>query len=722
MNNDTNNPQNSTTEGLGLPPIPSAPPPVSTPVAATPEPLTEVSAAETPPIGIKAGMPAAEVGGLPPIEIKTETVAPPESKPKKKANKRLVIGGIVAAVLVATVSVLAYQFQKFTGEQRGKAYVVEVCVTDSDCGAGYTCRSNVCVKKTTPTATPTFKKTPTPTPTATPAPTPYCSRANYDECQSRCVPSSAGGSCPARPTPTPTPTGIGGGLPACSTIGSDCQLYAGTGRTLCVGSNGINQYCKAVATPTPATIVCSQVVSYAGCKSRDVGSSCTDELGKAGSCKITTGSTCYCSVSTISPTPTPTPTPTATKTPTATPTPTGIGGTRGDTCGTGLTCVSFGNKACLSAGGEIDLCYNSSGAQGTCCKPTTPTVASGSCGSLGGACCAQNSTSAQTCTSKGNTVRLGTTYDCPGGCFKAGDNCVNTSGSCQNKSSGDVVAGICTCTINSQGLCACVPLPGATMTPAPTPLSGLGCAGVLQSCNDLACCTGQNLVCQGTTGNKVCQQTGVGGSGDTWCSDTANGGGSGGKCSKWYGFKCNSLTNNQCLQDPSLFDTYSDAKQYAGSCGQIDQVCDNNSSSRTGLLCGGFEIVNTNCGGPAPTTPPTTGTPTAPPTAAACVNTRIFINDSTTAATTAQMNAIKINDKIRMVVAGNAASLVGARFDVKINGALAGSFPVTSNLTPIRADGVREFYYDYKISQAGSYTVEGYVNTVPPTVTATPQP
>ncbi|MEK7525054.1 MAG: hypothetical protein AAB548_01640 [Patescibacteria group bacterium] len=88
------------------------------------------------------------------------------------------------------------------------------------------------------------------------------------------------------------------------------------------------------------------------------------------------------------------------------------------------------------------------------------------------------------------------------------------------------------------------------------------------------------------------------------------------------------------------------------------------------------------------------------------------------------MSAIKIGDTIRMVVQGNSPSLVGARFVVKINGndVSNGGFEVTNYVSPIQASGVKEYYYDYPISQGGAYTIEGAVNSVAPTATATPLP
>ncbi len=108
----------------------------------------------------------------------------------------------------------------------------------------------------------------------------------------------------------------------------------------------------------------------------------------------------------------------------------------------------------------------------------------------------------------------------------------------------------------------------------------------------------------------------------------------------------------------------------------------------------------------------------------ACVNTRLFINGSTTVATSDELNALVIGDTIRMVVAGNDPSLSGAKFIVRIGGVdvSSGGFLVTAYIIPIRADSVKEFYYDYPITQTGGYGIEGYVNAVPPSVTSAPQP
>ena len=108
----------------------------------------------------------------------------------------------------------------------------------------------------------------------------------------------------------------------------------------------------------------------------------------------------------------------------------------------------------------------------------------------------------------------------------------------------------------------------------------------------------------------------------------------------------------------------------------------------------------------------------------ACMFTSIYINGSTAVATPEELGALVIGDTIRMVMVGNDPSLAGAKFIVTIDGAdvSAGGFLVTNFITPIAGNGIKEFYYDYPITQAGGYAIEGYVNAVPPAVTSAPQP
>lgn len=108
----------------------------------------------------------------------------------------------------------------------------------------------------------------------------------------------------------------------------------------------------------------------------------------------------------------------------------------------------------------------------------------------------------------------------------------------------------------------------------------------------------------------------------------------------------------------------------------------------------------------------------------ACMFTSIYINGSEAVATPDELNALVIGDTIRMVVVGNDPTLVGAKFVVSIDGSdvSAGGFLTTTYITPIADNGILYFYYDYPITQAGGYAIEGYVNATPPAVTSAPQP
>lgn len=140
------------------------------------------------------------------------------------------------------------------------------------------------------------------------------------------------------------------------------------------------------------------------------------------------------------------------------------------------------------------------------------------------------------------------------------------------------------------------------------------------ACDSGSCCAG--YVCQGLSGSRKCQKQF-----DNICpgvTDAANAcGGVGGGV---LGFKCTHLTNGQCLENPATFDSFAAAAAYAGTCGQVDEVCKGGSNNRN--LCGGFSITNEGCtGGPPanppstpPSNPPTTPTPTPGPV---CLNVTI---------------------------------------------------------------------------------------------------
>lgn len=147
-----------------------------------------------------------------------------------------------------------------------------------------------------------------------------------------------------------------------------------------------------------------------------------------------------------------------------------------------------------------------------------------------------------------------------------------------------------------------------------TPSTG-ACAGVLQKCDSQACCGGQNLVCTGVQGSRVCNQTG-----GNLCPGSNQCGGAGG----YIGFRCASTTGGasgtECLENPQTFDTWEAAYSYATSgsqqglpnnCGQVDEVCVGGSNNRN--LCGSFVIINSGCsGGGGGQTPAPSSTPVGP--------------------------------------------------------------------------------------------------------------
>ena len=136
------------------------------------------------------------------------------------------------------------------------------------------------------------------------------------------------------------------------------------------------------------------------------------------------------------------------------------------------------------------------------------------------------------------------------------------------------------------------------------PPTGGQCIPAGQSCevSGKTCCT--NSACQGVTGNRICQ---------TLTNTCPNGQTCGGNSGQGFiGFRCNNLSNGQCLQNPQYFTSFQAAKEYAGTCGQADEVCtiDHN-------LCGQFSIDGSGCGkvdkppGATPT-PGVTPTPIGP--------------------------------------------------------------------------------------------------------------
>jgi hypothetical protein len=116
-----------------------------------------------------------------------------------------------------------------------------------------------------------------------------------------------------------------------------------------------------------------------------------------------------------------------------------------------------------------------------------------------------------------------------------------------------------------------------TTTSTSSSSSGGQCAGGGASCESQSCCGG--LVCQGIEGSRRCEDPGT--------EDQCPGGGT---CTAYISFKCNNLTNGQCLENPINGNNPS----YAAGCGQIDQVCAGGTRDRQ--LCGNFTIYNSTCG------------------------------------------------------------------------------------------------------------------------------
>jgi hypothetical protein len=88
---------------------------------------------------------------------------------------------------------------------------------------------------------------------------------------------------------------------------------------------------------------------------------------------------------------------------------------------------------------------------------------------------------------------------------------------------------------------------------------------------------------------------------DPGTTDLCPGGGTCGGAGGWLGFRCNQLTNGQCLENPQTFNDYASAAAYAGGCGQVDEVCVGGTNNRN--LCGSFQIFSSTCGG-SPSVPP----------------------------------------------------------------------------------------------------------------------
>lgn len=236
--------------------------------------------------------------------------------------------------------------------------------------------------------------------------------------------------------------------------------------------------------------------------------------------------------------------------------------------------VPDGGKAC-SGLREVVTCRDGSFVNPTAC-PTGQTCSGGVC-STGGSVtnCGRSGPNTTQCTDK------------------------NVGTSCRTISN---VAGTCQVTIPGGANSECECRTGAVASPLPSPTPGGACQPLTAACSDTSpCCDGG--VCQGVGGNRRCEQQVVGQCGTGVCGGT-NG---------WLGFRCNNLTNGQCLENPQTFSSYGAAAAYAGGCGQVDEVCVGGDYNRN--LCGAFHIISTTCGGSvASPTPRPTPSPTPRPT------------------------------------------------------------------------------------------------------------
>jgi|GEM_PF-1473822 len=312
-----------------------------------------------------------------------------------------------------------------------------------------------------------------------------------------------------------------------------------------------------------------------------------------------------------------------------------------------------------------------------CCAP-----APRDCYAAGGSC------QPQAC-STGQVAGSGV---CSGGlicCAPAPRDCYAAGGSCQPQacSTGQVAgSGVC-----SGGLICCAPAVTPPSTPPSTPPTatppGGTCSGAAQSCESQACCNG--LTCQGLAGSRICQGLVPG-----FCGANATCGGNSG----WLGFRCNSLSNGQCLENPQTFNSYQEAYSYASAsgCGQVDEVCVGGNANRQ--LCGQFNIINRSCDTivnpppgesppPGATPSPSPGATPSPPPGPVCVH--IAMN--------------RINPRVGDVVAFTCGAIPGVNkyeFRVKLPNGTIQALASLSGTDQINTSA------NFTINQAGEFKAQ----------------
>ena len=184
---------------------------------------------------------------------------------------------------------------------------------------------------------------------------------------------------------------------------------------------------------------------------------------------------------------------------------------------------------------------------------------------------------------------------------------------------------------------------------------------------------------------------------------------------------CNA--GNQCTLNPREVPCNQAVQNLGGNCGQVDY------RNTTGGYCG---VMVQNCygscaggvvtaaggsapaaGGGEPAAGGETPAPTAPAVgggiAAACVATQLYLGDSTTPASAAQIASLAVGDTVRLAIKGNLASFTKGRFVIKLNNSVVATQETTTKRNLPGDPAAFEFIYDYTITQGGSYSVEGSI-------------
>ena len=317
------------------------------------------------------------------------------------------------------------------------------------------------------------------------------------------------------------------------------------------------------------------------------------------------------------------------------------------TCCAPLTCSSSSDSTCMNkapgtsctpVGGGSGLCSGTAGASCTC-QPTA-TIAPGACnassdsqcvgktsgsscamvGSQGSGLCQLNTTGSCVCQATGSPICSGTgtvclsgAQSCASGFEPKTDNSCSAPGvrCCPASTTKTCWSNACQ-SISYTGIGCPTDYPHATKpttcggggTPTPNPTCtqpGVACSTATSDNGN--CCAGS--YCQGPAGSQRCE---------TPTGDVCPGGGVCGSPQGYIAIKCPQLTNGECLENPSTFDSYTAARTYAGTCGQVDTTCVGGTNNRH--LCGAFEIISSGCsgGGGSPGPSPTPGvTPTPGP-------------------------------------------------------------------------------------------------------------